>query len=59
MNHPTPKRESKAKGYRPSSLTDRDNYGLSPEQLKAYLERLGVPVPPELRRLVAEGRRYD
>jgi len=41
-------------GYRPRSLTARDNYGLSPEGLVAYLQRHGCTVSPELKRIIAE-----
>ena len=52
--------EQKRRGYRPKSLTGRDNYGLTATELVAYLVARGRPVSEQLdRAYCAEMRKHD
>jgi len=42
--------EQKRRGYRPKSLTGRDNYGLTATELVGYLRARGRPVSEQLDR---------
>ena len=42
--------EQKRRGYRPKSLTGRDNYGLTATELVGYLRARGRPVSKQLDR---------